>query len=68
MTQNGAMSKKLRTAGLFIALGLVVQGISLVWNHPLAFMAFLGGGGLLLGIGIVIYLLALVSTTQTDLK
>ena len=68
MTQNGAMSKKLRTDGIFITLGLVVQGISLIWNHPLAIMAFLGGGGLLLGIGIVIYLLALVSTAQTDLK
>jgi hypothetical protein len=60
-TQNGSMSRKLRLAGMFILAGLAVEGLSLLWNHPLSFFAFLGIGGLLILIGIVIYLAALVS-------
>jgi hypothetical protein len=42
-------------------LGLVVEGLSLMWNHPLSFVAFIGIGGLLLAVGIVTYLLMLLS-------
>ncbi len=61
--QDGYISKKLRIAGIFIILGLMVEGFSLLWNHPLSFLAFLCVGGLFLAVGIVIYLLALVSRT-----
>ena len=46
---------------LFIILGLVVQALSLLWNHPLSFIAFVTLGGLLLAIGIVLYLLTVVN-------
>jgi hypothetical protein len=39
----------------------VVEAVSLAWNHPLSFIAFVGIGGLLLFLGIVVYLMALVS-------
>lgn len=58
---NGFMQRKLRLAGTFILAGLAVEGVSLLWNHPLSFFAFLGLGGLLTVIGIVVYLAALVS-------
>jgi hypothetical protein len=48
-------------AGILVVLGLVVEGLSLLWNHPLSFVMFLGVGGLLLFLGIVTYLTALVS-------
>jgi hypothetical protein len=62
--QNPFIAKRLRLAGILIALGLVVEGLSLSWNHPLSFVAFLGIGGLLLCLGIVVYLTALVSSRQ----
>jgi hypothetical protein len=55
------LTSRLRLAGIFIIVGVVVQGLSLVWNHPLSFIAFLGVGGLAVIAGIVVYLLALVS-------
>ncbi len=61
--QDGTISKKLRIAGIFIILGLMVEGFSLLWNHPLSFLAFLCVGGIFLISGIVIYLLALISRT-----
>ena len=64
MNQQVYISKKLRMAGILIILGLVVEGFSLLWNHPLSFLAFLCIGGVFLALGIVIYLLALVSRTQ----
>ena len=56
--------KRLKIAGVFIVLGLIVEGLSLLWNHPLSFVAFLGIGGLLLTSGIVLYLWTLVSHTS----
>jgi small-conductance mechanosensitive channel len=58
---NEFIAKRLRLAGMFIIAGVLVQGLSLVWNHPLSFLAFLGIGGLAVFIGMVIYLAALVS-------
>ncbi|HWF03576.1 MAG TPA: hypothetical protein VHA06_07815 [Candidatus Angelobacter sp.] len=59
--QEEFITKRVRIAGVFILLGLVVEGLSLMWNHPLSFIAFLGIGGLLLAVGIVTYLLMLLS-------
>jgi len=61
MTQTDSITKKLRTAGALIILGLAVEALSLGWNHPLSFVAFLGLGGLLLACGVLLYLWALVS-------
>lgn len=52
---------KLRLAGVLIIVGLVVQALSLLWNHPLSFIAFVSIGGLVLGIGIILYLFTLVN-------
>lgn len=60
-TQANPIHARLRLSGLFIILGLVVQALSLLWNHPLSFIAFVTLGGLLLAIGIVLYLLTVVN-------
>ena len=59
--QSNPIHSKLRLAGAFIILGLVVQALSLLWNHPLSFIAFVTVGGLLLAVGIVLYLLTVVN-------
>lgn len=58
--QEEFFTKRVRLAGVLILLGLVVESLSLMWNHPLSFVAFLAVGGLLLGAGIVVYLLMLL--------
>ena len=57
--------KRLRIAGMLIAIGLIVEALSLIWNHPLSFVAFLGIGGLLLFLGVAVYLTALVSPRRS---
>jgi len=59
-TEQIGVSKKLRWAGIFVILSLAVQAGSLVVNHPLSFVVFLGLGGLLLLIGMVLYMFSLV--------
>jgi hypothetical protein len=61
LTQANPINARLRLSGGLIALGLLVQALSLLWNHPLSFIAFVSLGGLLVAGGIVLYLFALVS-------
>ena len=58
MTQT---ERRLRISGILIALGLLVEALSLMRVHPLAFLGFMFIGGGLLVVGIVIYLYSLVS-------
>lgn len=55
------ISKRLKIAGILIILGLIVEGVSLLWLHPLSFVFFIGVGVLLLAAGIVVYLWSLIS-------
>ena len=66
--QINPIHARLRLAGVLIMVGLVVQAVSLLWNHPLSFIAFVSIGGLLLAIGIILYLLALLNipTVQAE--
>jgi hypothetical protein len=59
--QTNPVNSKLRLSGILISLGLLVQAASLLWNHPLSFIAFVTLGGLLLAGGIVLYLYTLVN-------
>lgn len=56
-----SLAKRLKIAGILIVLGLIVEGLSLVWLHPLSFVVFIAVGGSLLAAGIVLYLWSLVS-------
>jgi hypothetical protein len=52
---------RIRWSGLLIACGLIIQMITLIWVHPLAFMAFLMIGCPLVGAGIFLFLYSIVS-------
>ena len=56
-----SLHRRLRLAGILIAIGLVVEAATLLKNSPIGFLIFLGIGGGLIFAGIVIYLLALLS-------
>jgi hypothetical protein len=53
--------RRLKLAGLLVSGGLLVEVGTLYWSHPMAFLAFLGLGGLLVCAGILLYLYSLVS-------
>jgi hypothetical protein len=62
---NERLERRLRIAGILIILGLLVEALSLVRIHPLAFLSFMFIGGAFLVAGVVVYLYALVSTGAT---
>jgi len=55
------MERRLRVSGILITLGLLVEALSFIRVHPLAFLGFMFIGGGLLAIGIAVYLYSLVS-------
>jgi hypothetical protein len=60
-TQLTKIERRIRLAGIFLIAGLVVELVTLRWSHPTAFLFFLLLGGLLMALGIGVYLLSLVS-------
>jgi hypothetical protein len=67
-TEVNPINAKFRLSGGLIVLGLLVQAISLLWNHPLSFIAFVTIGGLLLTAGIVLFLFTLVNIQAAEPK
>jgi len=59
--QADSINMRLRLAGVLIVVGLLTQALTLLWNHPLSFVAYMVIGGLFMAIGIVVYLLTLVN-------
>jgi len=47
MTGTTRIERRLRISDMLIALGLLVEGFSLIRVHPLAFLAFMFVGGAL---------------------
>jgi len=48
--------RSMASAGWCIAIGLVIQVVTLQWSHPTAFLVFIGLGGSLVALGIARYL------------
>jgi len=64
VTMSALMERRLRISGTLIVLGLLVEALSLVRIHPLAFLGFMFVGGGFLMVGITIYLYSLVSVAE----
>ena len=60
------LERRLQFSGTLLILGLLVEALCLLWARPIAFILFLGLGGLLLAGGVAIYLYSLVSTGQPE--
>jgi hypothetical protein len=58
------IEEKLRRASLIIATGLLLQFLSLLPLHPLAFIAFVGLGVPIMAVGVILFLLSLVSPSD----
>lgn len=60
------ISSRLRAAGILLIIGLIIEILSFVWVHPLAFMSFLVIGCTFLGLGIVLFLWTLVPHSKAQ--
>lgn len=58
------MARHIRWAGALVCLGLAIQLLTLLWVHPLSFMAFLVIGCPLTGAGVLLYLYSLVAGNE----
>ena len=59
------LERRLRVSGILIVLGLLVEALSLVRIHPLAFRGFVFIGGGLIVSGMATFLYSLVSVAPT---
>ena len=59
-----AIERRVRLAGLLICLGLLIQLLTLVRIHPLAFVAFIVIGCPLVAAGLLLYLYSVVSYAE----
>jgi ABC-type xylose transport system permease subunit len=66
MLSIGQSERRIRFAGICIAIGLLIEAFCLFWATPIAFVVFVAIGGLLMFLGIVVYLYSAVSTPVTD--
>ena len=55
------IERRIRLSGILLITGLLVELITLRWSHPTAFLFFLLLGGMLMAMGIGVYLFSLVS-------
>jgi hypothetical protein len=54
-----SVERRLQISSVMIIFGLLVEALCLAWGGPLAFIVFLGVGGLSLFAGIAFYLISL---------
>ena len=62
MLNTSQSEKRMRFAGVCLAAGLLTEALCLIWATPIAFIVFVAIGGLLIGIGLLVYLYSIVST------
>jgi hypothetical protein len=58
------IERRVRLAGVLVCLGLLIQLLTLVRIHPLAFVAFIAIGCPLVAAGLLLYLYSVVSHAE----
>jgi hypothetical protein len=62
--ERSKLERRLRAAGALLLAGLIVELVTLFWSDPAAFLLFMFLGGILMFLGIAIYLLALLPSGE----
>ena len=66
MLSTNAMERRLQLSGIILTLGLVVQALCLVLGSgAIGFMIFACLGGLLVMVGIIVFLVSLIAARPT---
>ena len=66
MLSTDTMERRLQVSGILLLLGIVVEMLCIVWTRPIAFIVFVTVGGLFLVLGVLAYLMALISRHHTE--
>jgi len=66
MNHANPLDRRLRLSGFLLILGLLTEAVCLFWARPISFLVLMGVGGLFLILGIVIYLVSLVSLRHSS--
>jgi hypothetical protein len=66
MIKANPVESRLRMAGMILILGLFIEGFCLLSHGAVGFIIFAGLGGSLLLLGVVVYLLALVRSNESE--
>ncbi|MGB2899752.1 MAG: hypothetical protein WBB89_10835 [Candidatus Acidiferrum sp.] len=61
MLSTDPLERKLQLSGIILILGLVIESLCLLGHGPIAFILFVGLGGILFAVGISLYLYSLPS-------
>jgi hypothetical protein len=61
---NYRLERRIRIASLLTGGGLLIQILTLLRVHPLAFLVFLGVGCPLMAAGVVLFLFSLLSANE----
>ena len=68
MPSTSPLEWKLQLSGIILILGLVVESLCLLGHGPIAFLLFVGLGGALFAVGILLYLYSLVGAKVESSK
>jgi hypothetical protein len=60
MLSKNPLERRLQFSGIILILGLLAEAICLLGRGPIAFILFVGLGGVLFAVGILLYLYSLV--------
>lgn len=69
MNSANSLERRLRLSGLLLILGLLTEAICLFWARPISFVVLITVGGVLLLLGVVLFLVSIVSfkhSSQSD--
>jgi membrane protein implicated in regulation of membrane protease activity len=66
MPPTGPMDRRLRTSGLLLISGLLVEGLCLLWARPIAFVVLVSLGGALIAAGVLFFLYSLLFVSHSD--
>lgn len=55
------LQRRLKIAACLLVAGLMVEAVTLYWSGPMSFLLFIGLGGTLVGLGMIVYLIAIVT-------
>lgn len=61
---GSVMKRRIRLAAGLLTAGLLIELVSLLWSHPMAFLASTLLGIPLVGVGILVFLYSLVSVRE----
>jgi hypothetical protein len=61
MMGSNRIERRLQISGILLILGLLTEALCLFWARPLSFLTFISIGGVFLFLGIVEFLLSLLS-------